>query len=214
MPSCCSASHERVFDAREAQKAARRYRTKGLDDTALRIVRFLVDRGVADVTVLEIGGGIGAIQLELLQAGAATATNVELSPCYEVEAKDLLERAGLHDRVERVVLDFAKAPDAIAAADLVIMHRVVCCYPDVEPLVAAAAQRARRYMAMSFPTDHLWVRLAVAIENLFHQITRTDFRAYFHPPPAIVGVARAYGLDPILEHRGWMWTMTLLERAE
>ena len=39
-------------------------------------------RGIEGSTVLEPGGGVGSIQLELLKEGAARSTVVELSPGY------------------------------------------------------------------------------------------------------------------------------------
>jgi 2-polyprenyl-3-methyl-5-hydroxy-6-metoxy-1,4-benzoquinol methylase len=214
VPSCCSsAAYERVFDAREAQKAARQYRRKGLDPMSRRIVGFLAERGIEGLTVLEIGGAVGAIQIEVLRAGAASAANVELSGAYESTAKELLEEAGLQDRVERHVLDFARQPEAISPADVVIMHRVVCCYPNMEALVAAAADHARHHLAMSSPQDHWWMRLAIAAENLWHRLTRTGFRAYLHPPRAVLAVARAHGFHPVLEHRGWTCQTAVLERT-
>jgi magnesium-protoporphyrin O-methyltransferase len=215
MPSCCGATpYERVFDAREAQNAARHYREKGLDPTARRIARFLVDRGLNGQTVLEVGGGVGAMQIELLRAGAVSAANVEISSGYESAARRLLEETGLRGRVERHVLDFARQSEAVSSADVVIMHRVVCCYPDMEALVAAAAGRARRYLAMSFPPDRWWMRLAIGAENAWHRLTRTGFRAYLHSPPAILAVARERGFRPVLEHRDWLWQTAVLERTD
>jgi hypothetical protein len=69
-----------MFDVRFAKRMAARYRKKGLDKTARRMVELLAERGVQGATVLEIGGGVREIQLELLRLGAASATNLELSP--------------------------------------------------------------------------------------------------------------------------------------
>ena len=52
--------------------------------------RRFVDETAWTPTVLEVGGGVGAIQLELLRAGAAGTTNVELSAAYEPYAAELL----------------------------------------------------------------------------------------------------------------------------
>ena len=214
MPTCCgSGAYERVFDTGEAKRVARKYRGKGLDSTARLIVRCLAERGIEGLTVLEIGGGVGAMQLELIRAGAATAANVEISSGYEDTANELLAQAGLRDRVTRHVLDFARQQDAVDRADLVVMHRVVCCYPDMEALVGSAAGHARRHLAMSFPPDRWWMRLAVGGENLWHRLRGTGFRAYLHPPRAILAVAGAHGFRPVLEHRGWIWQTAVLERA-
>jgi 2-polyprenyl-3-methyl-5-hydroxy-6-metoxy-1,4-benzoquinol methylase len=213
MPGCCNTSaYERVFDPRQARNAARQYREQGLDATAQRMVRFLTERSIEGQTILEIGGGVGAMQLELLKAGATSATNVELSAGYESTAQDLLDRAGLRHRVARHVFDFAQQPESIGPADVVILHRVICCYPDMEALVVAAAGRTRRYLALSFPSDPWWTRLAIRAENLWHQLTRTGFRAYLHPPWAILAIARSYGFAPVLQHRGWIWQTVVLER--
>ncbi len=75
-----------------------------------------------------MGGGIGAIEIELLKAGMAHAVIVELTPTYETAAGELLREAGLADRVERLVMDFTEAGTEIETADVVVMNRVICCY--------------------------------------------------------------------------------------
>src|SRR5204863_4096528 len=97
-------------------------------------------------SVLEVGGGVGAIQLELLKAGAAQTTNVELSPEYEPYAAELL---GEDARVQRRVRDFVRDAAELEPADDVVLHRVVSCYPDPEALVGAAADHARRRLVLS-----------------------------------------------------------------
>ena len=130
MSGCCSPKGYRwVFSERNARAEAKRYRSKGLDATSRRIVDYLTSEGVAGMTVLEVGGGIGAIQVELLKAGAASAVSIELTPTYEDVARQLLDEAGLAERVERKVMDFAEASPAVEAADIVVLNRVVCCYP-------------------------------------------------------------------------------------
>src|SRR4051794_34423559 len=102
MASCCDPRGcDAFFGRRFARRVATRYRSRGLDRTARRIVEFLETRGTEDATVLEIGGGIGEIQLELLKRGARRTVNLELSPAYEPEAQRLLADFGLADRVER-----------------------------------------------------------------------------------------------------------------
>ena len=115
------------------------------------MVEFLRQRGIEGATVLEIGGGIGEIELELLKAGAARAQNLELSRAYEQQARELAEEAGLAERVEWRIHDIAADPEGVEPADIVVLHRVVCCYPDYERLLGAAAGRARRALVFSHP---------------------------------------------------------------
>src|SRR5919109_2151952 len=102
MGGCCSVprGYEKMFGERSARRDAKRYRRKGLDDTGKRIVAFLREGGLEGATVLEIGGGVGAIEVEVLRAGAERAVNVELSPYYEEAARGLWREAGVEERAE------------------------------------------------------------------------------------------------------------------
>jgi 2-polyprenyl-3-methyl-5-hydroxy-6-metoxy-1,4-benzoquinol methylase len=211
--SCCTRGCDEVFNERFARRVARRYRKRGLDRTAQRMRDFLVSRGIRDATVLEIGGGIGEIQLELLKAGAARATNLELSTAYDREARKLLDEAGLTDRAERRVHDIAADPDAVEPADVVVLHRVVCCYPDYERLLGAAADRASRLLVFSHPPRNAVSRPLVALQHLVFRLRGKDFRVFDHPPTAMLAVLERHGLEPAYRHKGLVWRIAGLERA-
>jgi 2-polyprenyl-3-methyl-5-hydroxy-6-metoxy-1,4-benzoquinol methylase len=210
--TCCARGYEKIFGRRTARRDARRYRRKGLDTTAQHLVDRLAERGVEGATVLEVGGGVGAIDLELLKRGAARATVIELSHGYDEEARALLAKNGLEGRVERQHGDFVEREAEIEPADAVVMHRVVCCYPDPEALVGAAARHARRLLALSFPRDTWWMRLGLRVVNVFARLL-FDFESYIYPPERILTAARAHGLAPIDEHTGRIWQTAVLARA-
>ena len=157
-------------------------------------------------------GRYRAIQIELLKAGARSTTNVELSPAYEEEAAKLAAAAGVAGRVERRLEDFAAAPEAVPPSDVVVMHRVVCCYPDPERLVGAAAGRAGRVLVLSYPPDNAVVRLGAWALNLICAARGTDFRVYAHPHEAILAPARRAGLTPTAEGRSGMWRLRAFQR--
>src|SRR5437867_7144905 len=129
------------------------------------MLAFLDERGIGGASVLEVGGGIGEIQIELLKRGAARAVNLELSHGYDEEASRLLRENGLEDKVERRIHDIAADPGAVEPADVVVLHRVVCCYPDYERLLAASAEHARRLLVFSYPPRNVVSRVVVAAEN-------------------------------------------------
>jgi 2-polyprenyl-3-methyl-5-hydroxy-6-metoxy-1,4-benzoquinol methylase len=211
--SCCPPKgYTSVFSKRAARRDARRYREGGLDDIGAEMVAFLRERGVEGATVLEVGGGVGALQLELLKAGAARATNLELSPEYEDAAAELAQEAGVAERVERRLGDLAADPGLAGEADAVLMHRVVCCYPDYDALVGAAAERTRRYLVMSFPRPRVLIRLGMGAVNLGARLLRWEYRTWVHPPEAIVAAAERHGLALVGESSGRIWQVASLER--
>ena len=209
---CTPRGYRRIFSERGAQAAARRYRRRGIDATSRRIVDLLHDHGVRGRTVLEVGGGIGAIQIELLRAGASRAISVELTPTYEAAASDLLRELGLADRVERKVLDFAEAGAAVEAADLVVMSRVICCYPDMPRLVGIAADRTRGVLVISFPKVTWWTRLLLAAGNVGLRVLRREFQVFLHPPEQIRRTAELHGLEVRTAETGLVWEIVAFER--
>ncbi|MDX1686782.1 MAG: methyltransferase domain-containing protein [Candidatus Promineifilaceae bacterium] len=214
MIDCChSQEYEAIFDTERAARDAARYREQGLKSTAQQIVTLLRKRDIDGHSLLEVGGGIGDMQIELLRAGVARAVNVELSPAYEEAASRLLEDAGMEGRVERHVTDFVEAAGDLQDADIVVMNMVVCCYPDMERLVRAAAGKARRYLAISFPRD-LWLLsyLMPWVINLRSRLKGSDFRFFVHPPPKILATATAAGLRVEHQERGWLRRVALFSR--
>ncbi len=213
MASCCNPRGcDRFFGPRFARRVAKRYRKRGLDKTARRMVRFLEQRGIEGATVLEVGGGVGEIHIELLKRGAARAVNLELSPAYDEEARGLLVEAGLEDRVARRLHDIAVDPGAIEPADVVVLHRVVCCYPDYERLLGVAAAHARQQLVFSHPPRNAIARLVVAGQNLGFRLMGREFRTFAHPPAAMLSVLRAGGLEPAYRHEGAAWQVEGLVR--
>ena len=213
MSDCCDRpGYQTVFSNRFARRIARTYRKRGLSRTQLRMVSFLTEHGIRDASVLEIGGGVGELQLELLYRGAHAVTNLEISSGYEAEAAALLEHSGMVDRVTRRRLDIATSPEEVEPADVVVLHRVVCCYPDYERLLSAAASHTKRLLVFSHPPRHLFTRALLSVENLLHRLRRNDFRAFVHPPAAMIKVAEANGLSVSYRHRGLSWHIVGLER--
>ena len=213
MGCCCDPRGcDRFFGARFARRSAERYRRRGLDKTAGRMVAFLESRGIADATVLEVGGGVGEIEIELLKRGAMRTMNLELSPAYDAEAQRLLAEARLEGKAERRLHDIAVDPQGVQPADVVVLHRVVCCYPDYERLLGAAAGRARRMLVFSYPRRNAVSRVLIATQNAFMRLLRREFRAFAHPPAAMLDVLADDGLKPTFEHHGLAWQVAGLER--
>jgi hypothetical protein len=213
MGGCCNPRGcDRMFTNRFARWSAGRYRKRGLGKTARRIVELVTARGVAGATLLEVGGGVGEIQVELLRRGAVRATNLELSAAYEDEARRLLADAGLTGRVERRILDIAATPEEVEAADIVVLHRVVCCYPDYARLLAAVADHARRQVVFSHPPRNVVSRALLGTQNLLFRLRGREFRVFAHPPHAMLAVLADHGLHLDTVRRGPVWQVVAATR--
>src|SRR3954468_16965223 len=206
---CCSTDYRRMFNRRYAERDARSFRKRGLGSTSRTLVALAGD--VDGATVLDVGGGIGAIGVTLLERGAVRVTNIELSAGYEDAARELATEHDLGARVDRRVADFVEGGDAIAEHDVVVMHRVVCCYPDLDALLDTAARHTRRTLVLTYPQQRVWIRAGLRFLNLFLRLRRCGFRTYLHPVERIHRPRQGLRLDRV-ERNGLLWESAALVR--
>jgi hypothetical protein len=215
MMSCCRAGAcEEIFGPQVARKNLKRYRKKGLGAIERQMVASISTDDVAGARVLEIGGGIGAIQVELLASGARDGEIVELVQGYEPYAVELAQEKGLAARSRFRVADVLAQPEAVPPADVVVLNRVVCCSPDGVQLTETAARLATRVLILSFPRDRFLARAFARIINALQRLTRRSFRVFLHPKPSLFAAAQAQGLRLAGTGRTLVWEFAALRRAE
>lgn len=210
--ACGPAGVEEIFSDRLARRELRRYRRSGLPVRARRILDAIQDTtSIAGRDVLEVGAGIGDLTIELLERGAARALLVDAAPAFIEAARELSRERGLEDRIETVAGDFAQLADP-EPHDIVVLDRVVCCYPEGPALLGAAARVTRGTLAMSHPRGVWWTRLFTRIANLVQKLLRRRFRIFVHDPAELMRVLRDAGLDPREAGRRGPWQILIATR--
>ena len=212
---CCSpgdSPFDRQFDARHVAKRLRAYRQKGPVGLTRALIEALAAGGIDGNTVLEIGGGVGAVHNELLRSGAATAVDVDASRAYISVARGEAERQGHADRVRYLGGDFVALADAIEPADLVALDRVICCYADMAALVGRSASLARRRYGLVYPRDSWLGRVGTALENAQLRLSRSPFRVYLHRAADVDAILAAHGFAKRLHRKTLIWQLVLYER--
>src|SRR3990170_4333438 len=174
--NCCQCQGiEELFDQQYVYKELSRYRARGPDKTTRMLTEAIKEAGVAGLSLLDIGGGVGAIQHELLGAGVDHATNIDASTAYLSAARDEVERRGNAERVSYHHGNFVDLATDIEPADIVTLDRVICCYPDMEELVGLSAAKAGRLYGLVYPRDTWWVKFGLALMNFFLRLQRSSF---------------------------------------
>jgi magnesium-protoporphyrin O-methyltransferase len=212
--TCCGASAcESQFDQRRAARELKNYRAHGPAHPTTRAMIHLLRRALKDgSTLLDIGGGIGAIQYDLLEAGVQEVTAVDASSAYQQAARAEAERRGVSARIQFRLGDFVTLAPEVAAADIVTLDRVVCCYPDMEPLVRLSAERCRRLYGLSYPRYRWPVRAVVSTENAFRRLFRNPFRSFVHSPVVMDRLLTTLGFTLQSKVRTFAWEVVVYER--
>ncbi len=180
---------------------------------ATSIVEYLKDQSLEGSSLLEVGGGVGDLQVGLLKAGVAKSINIELSPGYEEAAAELMRAEGLEERMQRRIGDFVERKDELETADTVVLNRVVCCYPWMEPMMRASAEKTGRFLAVAVPQEKWWIKAALGIGNAFMRLRGCGFRAFVHPIEGIESVAAEEGLVVVHRDNNRFWQALVWERV-
>ena len=213
MDACGCDGFASIFDEATARRDRDRYHRDGPDRTTRLLLELLTPYRSSGSSVLDIGGGIGIVDLELLRAGAGHATLVDASTAYLAVARDEARRAGLLDRIDFVEGDFVRRAPSIDRADVVTLDRVICCYPDMEALVAESAGRARTAYGIVLPRDRRGARWAIALNNAWYSIRRKAYRGFIHPTARVDEIAAANGLRLRAERHTWIWRVAVYDRT-
>lgn len=208
----CLSGGANVFGKREADRQLKRYRKKGPDKTTRLLLDALAAEGVAGMTLLDIGGGVGSIALELFKRGATAATEVDASPAYLAVAKSEATRLGVGDRVNTRQGDFVAVADETPSADIVTLDRVICCYPDMVALVRQSAAKATRLYGVVYPRDLWWIRALRNVGNAALHLFRLPFTLFIHPTTQVNAIIRSAGLVQRYQRDVGYWQVAVYAR--
>lgn len=206
MSSCCRAQPcEEIFSWRVAEWDLRSYRRRGLEKLERKLLASVPQAVHEGSRVLEIGGGIGVLQAELLRKGAASGEVIELVAAYKPYAAELARDLEVEDRTEFRVHDVLAEPGSVERADVVILNRVICCSPEGLELVAVAATLARKALVLSFPRASWPLRVAARLQHLLFRALGRKYRFYVRPSDDVAAAATAGGLVRSGSGRGLIW---------
>jgi magnesium-protoporphyrin O-methyltransferase len=209
---CCQCQGIEIETVQWAEQDLQAYRKGETVKTTTMLTAALLDRGVNGLTLLDIGGGVGAIQLQLLAAGAARATSVEASTAYLDVARKQAMQAGLADRISALHGDFVDLAPRVGPADIVTLDRVICCYHDARSLVSLSAAKALKFYGLVYPRDRWPVRLVLFFENLMLRLRKSPFRSFVHPTELVDHLVREAGLRPVFQKNTFAWQVVIYER--
>ena len=204
---------ESLFAERAARRDLKRYRRKGPSGITRELLDALLEQDAASGTLLDIGGGVGALQHELLREGVTHAVHVDASRAYLEASANEAERQGHGERVERHHGDFVDLADSIAPADVVTLDRVVCCYPDMPALVSASAAKAQRHYALTYPRVRWLTRAGRRAANAWFRVRGSCFRTYLHPPADIEAQIESNGFRRVAAGRTMLWHAAVYRRV-
>jgi magnesium-protoporphyrin O-methyltransferase len=193
------------FFSKYARRYARRFKRRGPDRPSRKLIDGLRSQGIQGFSLLDIGCGVGGVHLTLLKGGALTAQAVEISAGMIEAAVGLSKEMKLDSRVEHVHGDFVGLNGGIRVADVVILDKVVCCYPDPELLLGKATARTKKLLAISYPGRRRISRIVFGGMHRLGQWLGWSFRPYYHEPAEIDRLIEGFGFTEQFADSTLIW---------
>lgn len=213
----CSCNHiiHQVFDEEKAREDLDSYLNTGIKNNSRPLFNVIQDLDVNDVSLLDIGGGIGAVVFELFEKGITQAIYFDISSPYEKVFQSEVAKRKLNDRIKSYVGDFTDFAHFIAPADLTTLDKVICCYPEYRPLVEQAVSKTNKWIAFSLPRDTWWVRVGAKIDYHWNRLkSGKAFPTYIHPIEKIETIIKSAGFEKKRQIYQREWTALLFKRAD
>ncbi len=210
---CCETGN--IYDLTGTKVAAhdlKRYRKNGPDHTTKLLLDALKNQDVEGMSLLDIGGGVGTIQHELLKAGVESAVSVEPSEAYNEAAAKEAERQGHLERITQLAGDFVELANETPQSDIVTLDRVICCYTNMHSLVSQSTARAKHFYGVVYPRDRFLGKILLVLANFYHWFRRSDFVEILHPVQAVDALIREAGLRPSFKKQTMIWNVTVYRR--
>ena len=204
---------EEFFDQREAERDLRSYRKNGPSGITSVLLDAIRAEGIDGASLLDVGGGVGAVQHELLASGVSTAVSVDASSAYLAAAKEEAERRGVADRLDQRFGNFVDLAPQLEQADIVTLDKVICCYHDVEQLVRLSSAKAKRIYAVVYPRYNLLLRALPKLASVYFRLRRTPFRAFVHSTSVVEALVEGNGLRRTFYRKRGFWQVAVFTRA-
>lgn len=166
-----------------------------------------------ETSVLDVGCGIGALGTALLTKGAGKGTFVDVSAAYLGAAREVAAQAGVAERASFYRDDFATSEQAYPQADVVVLDRVVCCYPDGVALLVKAARHSQRALVYSHPRPFWFMPLFRALCALGMRLSGREYRFFLHDPERLLRAATGAGHGRVVTRSVGVWRLVWVSRG-
>jgi len=214
MTTCCTTDAANRFFTRSARRYAKTFRKKGPDKASAILIDEVCRLGVHSRSILDVGCGIGGAHLTLLSRGASVAQGVDVSEGMVKEARALAQEMGLDGRVRYLCGDVTMLDGMIEEADITVMDKVLCCYPDPVVLIEKTATKTRSILALSYPRDAMMVRAGFGFVRGLGLLLGWKFRPFYHDPGGIDEAAAGTGFREEFARTTLVWQVKVFVRQQ
>lgn len=210
---CCGA--DQLFDLKSAQKEMKKYLRKGPGKSTRKLISELLPaEEVPGKTMLDIGGGVGALQWAFLEKGGLKSTDVDASHGYLHVAGKIAEEKGWNEQTTFLYGDVVDHAVSLRTFDFVTLDKVICCYPDYQALLASSLDKCQGKIGVVYPFGGIIPKIIAQFNRLYFYLKKNPFRTYIHSPKEIENFIKSRGFEMLNRKTSFPWHVQVYRRTD
>ena len=199
---CCGA--DLLFDKKTAKKQYKKYLKNGPSKVTKRLIEQVGKTNIGE-SLLDVGGGIGAIQWWFLNHGGKQTFGVDASSGYTTLAQEHAAKNNFKDRTCFLMGDFTTKAEELPSVNHITLDKVICCYPDFEAILNLACTKATNTVSLSYPMNGLIANTIRGFGVLYMKMTGNPFRPYIHPVESVRTIFMENGFGIAEKETSFPW---------
>lgn len=200
---CCGA--DLFFDKKTADKEYRKYLKKGPSRITAKMISQLEDQDIGGKSMIDIGGGIGALQWWFLENGGNNTVGIDASSGYLKQAEDHAKNKGLESNTKFLLGDCVEVYPQIEKAHYITLDKVVCCYPNYKEILEATCEKATEAISLSYPMDGIISQAIRKMGDILMSFRDNSFRPFIHSVKDIRNLLEQKGFHRVIHTLAFPW---------
>ena len=150
----------------------------------------------------------------MIQTGASRATGIDISRKMIDYAESLAGKKGIEEKTEYSIGDFVESHDQFVEHDVLVLDKVICCYPDSETLIKISAAKCCKSYAISYPRDSWLPRFAFGAMRFGLTLFRSEFKPKVYPVSWVVEQIEKAGFQRRTHWQDYFWISEVYQRTD
>lgn len=207
---CCGA--DLFFDQKKSGKLYKNYLIKGPSRVTAKMIKQLEKQEIAGKSMVDIGGGIGALQWWFLENGGNKTVDIDASSGYLKQAENHAISKGWESNAQFLLGDCLDVYPQIKYADFITLDKVVCCYPNYKEILEASCDKATEAVSLSYPMDGFISDAIRKLGDILMSFRDNPFRPFIHSVTDIRTVFEQKGFKRVAHKLVFPWHVETYER--
>ena len=209
---CCGA--DLFFDKKTAEKEHRQYQKNGPARVTAKIIQQLENQGVEGKSLIDVGGGIGALQWWFLSEGGAKTSDIDASSGYLNHTKNYAKEKGWESKTDFILGDCTDNYQKLSDPDFITLDKVVCCYPNYREILESTCKKSRSHISLTYPMDGIISQIVRSFVGITFLLKKNPFRPYIHSVANIRGIFAEQGYKRIAHDMAFPWHVETYVQSE